>query len=299
MLTLSGDLKSYAGSHRNQLAQSANHLSETLNQFVHHGQCRASKIRALKRLVVEPLVHEIHTLSMALQPYRVTLSNLPLDVKRQFVSANGLARVATYSNLNLERTDALQRFVSQVTHVLPQAGGTPVLFVKGGHIVVSAFKEATLIAIGLIIFIVFAVFRRPRNVLLTVTPLIISVLLTVALMAIFHINFNLANIIVIPLTIGLSVAFGIYVIVRWEHFDCRIASVLKSSIPEGVLVSGLTTLASFGSLSISSDPAMASLGQTLAIALTLILLASLVVLPAILALVEKRIPRASNGERDG
>lgn len=291
MAALSGKLAVFATSRHGALAGSAAKLSTALHSFAAAGRCNAQAVARLREFAVVPLVQEIHTVATALQAQRVTLARLPPDLRRQYLASDGNARLSIYSNLNLQRTDALRTFVNQVQPVVPDAGGTSVLFVRGGQIVVSAFREATLIAIGLILLVVLAVFRHPVRAFLAVTPLALSVLWTVALMGIFGINFNLANIIVMPLTIGLSVAFGIYVIVRWGDAGYRIARVLESSIPEGVLVSGLTTLASFGSLSVSSDPAMASLGKTLAMALSLILVNSLIVLPAFLAFVERFIGR--------
>lgn len=287
-------LSVYASSETGEIGTSARNLAQALRGFQGNGHCDGNSVSKLSNLVVRPLVHDIHAMAHALKPHRVTLAALPEGLRRQYLTPSGVARLSVYSNLDLRKTAALKKFVDQVRAVIPQAGGTSVLFVEGGNIVVSAFREATLIAIGLILLVVFVVFRHPGRVFLALTPLLLSVLLTIAVMVIFHIDFNLANIIVIPLTIGLSVAFGIYVIVRWTDCDYRISQVLESSIPEGVLVSGLTTLVSFGSLSVSSDPAMASLGKTLAIALGIILVNCLVVLPAFLAIVERRYdwPRA-------
>ncbi len=288
-------LATFALSQHGAVSKSAASLAAALRGFTEHERCDAQLVARLRELIVVPLVQDIHGIATALQPHRITLSALPQELRRQYVAPDGRARISIYSSLNLQRTDALRKFVGQVEQVVPDAGGTSVLFVKGGNIVVSAFREATLIAIGLILLVIFAVFRHPVRVLLALVPLALSVLLTVALMGVFHLNFNLANIIVMPLTIGLSVAFGIYVIVRWEDSGYSIRKVLNSSIPEGVLVSGLTTLASFGSLSVSSDPAMASLGKTLAIALTLILITSLIVLPAFLAVVERHMVALKDG----
>lgn len=288
MDTLSENLKTFANRHGSgAMAVSAGKLAAGLKAFLLKNGCEPSSLDRLRNLILEPLLYDIHTIAVALQPREISISSIPRDLRRQYLAPDGVSRIAIFSRLNLNRTDALQRFVREVQKDIPYAGGTPVLFVEGGQIVVRAFREATLIAIGLIVLIVFAVLQHLRNVLLTLTPLVLSVLLTIALMVAFHINFNLANIIVIPLTIGLGVAFGIYVIARWRDCEYHITEVLKSSIPEGVLVSGLTTLASFGSLSVSPDPAMASLGETLAIALLLILVNSLIVLPAILAVVER------------
>ena len=119
--------------------------------------------------------------------------------------------------------------------------------------------------------------------LLVMVPLLLAAAFTVAAMTLLDLPFNLGNIIVLPLLIGLGVAFAIYLVARWRQ-GVSISHLLQTSTPAAVLFSGLTTLSSFGSMAISSDPGMASLGKTLTLALLMVLLCILVVLPAMLML---------------
>ncbi len=265
------------------LAPQAAALGAALARFQAQEGCSPAALLALQRAVMGSLPGRIRDLRLALHPQRVTLGDLPAPLRRRWLTADGRARIEVFSRLDLDRDRALERFVSEVRRILPDAAGTPVLFVEGGHVVVSAFREASWIALAAIGLLLFAVLRRLRDALLTLAPLALAIVLTVAGMVLLGMRFTLANIIVIPLTIGLGVAFGIYVVLRWRA-EPDIEAVLRSSTPEGVLFSGLTTLASFGSLAISPDPAMASLGKTLALALALVLAGSLLVLPALLAL---------------
>lgn len=270
------------------ISEAAARLQSSIKRFTSTVGCSKASVATLHRTILSPLLYQIRSLAMALTAAPVTVSNLPSDLKTQYLSKSGVARLQVFSKSSLNDTASLKRFVTQVERILPEAGGTPVLFVKGGNIVVSAFRKATFISVALIILLIFLVLHRPLAVVLAITPLVLSVLMTLASMAIFQIDFNLGNIIVLPLTIGLSMAFSIYLILRWKEFNYDITEVLRSSIPEGVLTSGLTTLASFGSLMVSDDPAMSILGVTLTIALTSILITSLVVLPAILWIAQKR-----------
>jgi predicted RND superfamily exporter protein len=110
------------------------------------------------------------------------------------------------------------------------------------------------------------------------------------------ISFNLANIIVLPLLIGLGVAFGIYLVTRWRS-GIPVADLLQTSTPEAVLFSALTTMSSFGSLAVASDPGMSVLGRTLSISLAAVLLCILILLPALLALRATPTPGARAGRR--
>jgi len=111
--------------------------------------------------------------------------------------------------------------------------------------------------------------------------------LTVAASIMLHIPLNLANVVALPLVLGLGIAFGIYLVLRRREGN-SIAQVLRSSTSKAVLFSALTTMASFGALGFSRHQGMASLGILLVLTLTLALFCALVVLPALIAELENR-----------
>jgi predicted RND superfamily exporter protein len=185
----------------------------------------------------------------------------------------------------------MRRFTDGVRAVIPQAAGAPVMLVEGGDAVVHAFVEASLIAVVLISLLLVAALRNVIDTLMVLIPLCIAAMMTVATMTIFGISFNLANIIVLPLIIGLGVAFGIYLVMRWRG-GVPVIRLLHTATPEAVLFSALTTMSSFGSLALADDPGMSVLGKTLTLGLISTLFAILILLPALLTL---RTPTA--GER--
>jgi hypothetical protein len=102
-------------------------------------------------------------------------------------------------------------------------------------------------------------------------------------MVLFGLQFNFANIIVLPLLLGLGVSSGIHLVLR-QREEKESARVFASSTPDGVLFSGLTTIAAFGSLMLSGHRGMTSMGLLLTIAISITLIATLVVLPSLMAL---------------
>jgi len=248
--------------------------------------CNPVAVATLRTRLVGPMVALGEAVDRLLNPIPVTLQSLPVTLRENYLSSSGQARVEIFSRLNLHRAKNLKTFVDQVSQVIPNIGGTPVLFVRGGHIVTTAFREASLLAFLFIIVIVCIVLRSARDVVLTIVPLVLSVALTLSTLALLHIRFNIANIIVIPLSIGLSVAFGIYMILRWKNSHYDIHQVLRSSAPEGIMISGMTTLLVFGTLVLTPSPGLFSLGITLLIALFWTLVSSLVILPSILFVVQ-------------
>src|SRR5262249_52422911 len=110
-------------------------------------------------------------------------------------------------------------------------------------------------------------------------PLLLAALLTLAITVVIGIKLNYANIIALPLLLGIGVAFDIYFVMNWRAGE---TGHLQSSTARAVLFSALTTMSAFGSLAVSHDPATAEMGELLAISLAMTLLCTLFVLPALL-----------------
>ncbi len=258
-------------------------LAATISRFLANKGNIPGALSGLERHMIGSLPYLVRTLMRELGAEPVTLASLPANLRQRYVDAAGQARVELFSHLDLNKEANLRRFVSDVRRVAPNATGAPVMLVDGGDAVVDAFLQATAISIALIVILLLIVLRNALDALLAVLPLGFAALLTVATMRLFGLSFDLANIIALPLLIGLAVAFSIYLIMRWRR-GMSMTEVLKTSTPKAVLFSALTTMSSFGSLAISSDPGMARLGETLTIALCAVIVAILVLQPALLFL---------------
>jgi len=259
----------------------ARRLSASLDRFLPAARRDPERIQTLQESVLGTLPDELKKLGEALMASPVTLNSLPKDLRERYLDARGQARVEVFPKENLGSNRNMLEFVRSVQKVVPDAVGAPVMLIEGGEAVLSAFRQATftaLISIGLLLLLSL---RRYRDVLLIMGPLILAALFTVAAMSLLGLSFNLGNIIVLPLLIGLGVAFAIYLVLRWRS-GVDVAHLLQTSTPMAVFFSGLTTLSAFGSLALSSDPGMASLGKALSLALAIVLLSILVVLPALL-----------------
>ncbi|MEJ2643915.1 MAG: MMPL family transporter [Gammaproteobacteria bacterium] len=269
------------------LRPSAEKLQKALRRFREKYGNAPAALHSLQQRVIGTLPTELSNLADALQAQRITLKSLPTALRSRYIAADGRARIEILSGLDLRQSANLSKFVAQVRNVVPDAGGTPVLFVEGGRAVVSAFRQASILSLVLIAALLAITLRTVHDVLLILLPLVLSGVGTVAAMTFLGIDFNLANIIVLPLLIGLGVAFSIYFVLRWRS-GLTVEAIMASSTPGGVLFSALTTLSSFGSLAISPDPGMSILGRTLAIALSVIIVNVLIVLPALLVLLPDR-----------
>ena len=225
-------------------------------------------------------------LNDALMAAPVAFDDLPEELSDRWLTADGRSRVEVLPSETLADNEALARFANAVMEVVPDATGVPVVISEAGKAVVEAFLQATAIALVLITAILAVVLRRVRDVMLVLAPLAFAAVLTVAVAVVLGLPFNFANIIALPLLLGLGVSAGIHLVLRWREMGAA-HHVLASSTPRAVLFSALTTAAAFGSLALSAHRGMNSMGQLLSIAIACTLVAMLVVLPALLALTSK------------
>lgn len=283
MEKLQKNLQELAAKDKGTQGRAAGNLANALGRFLAANAQNPQALASLQSSLLGTLPDELHQLGEALLASRVSIDNLPTDLRSRYLAADGQARVEVFPKADLTNNQKMLQFVSTVLQAEPRAVGAPVMLVQGGEAVLGAFQEATYIAIVGIALLLLLSLRRYRDMLLIVLPLLLAALFTVAAMSLLGVSFNLGNIIVLPLLIGLGVAFGIYIVLRWRS-GVDAAHLLQTSTPMAVFFSGLTTLSAFGSMALSVDPGMASLGDALSIALAVVLLCILVVLPALLLL---------------
>ncbi len=268
------------------LPAAAGRLKAALDGLVGRGDGETA-LADLEGRLMAFLPTALDRLGAALGAGPVALADLPAGLRERWVSPDGRVRVEVHPNSGVTDTAALRRFAEAVLAVAPNATGTPVILSEAGAAVVTAFKQATAIAFVLIAIILIAVLRRVDHVVLVLAPLALAAVLTVATAVLFGLPFNFANVIVLPLLLGLGVSSGIHLVIRLRE-EGEGGRVLASSTPRAVLFSALTTAAAFGSLIASGHRGMVSMGQLLSISIGYTLVAMLVVLPALMTVMSGR-----------
>jgi hopanoid biosynthesis associated RND transporter like protein HpnN len=250
-------------------------LARALDAAVTRG---AGILPDLRDSIVAGLAGTLRDLRLTLSPEKVTMETLPGDLRRAWVTEDGRSRLEIFPKGDPRDNTILERFVAAVRTVAPEATGTPVTIQESGSTVVAAFTRAGVIAITAITLLLLAMLRRPWDVVLVLIPLGLAGLLTAATSVILDLPLNYANIITLPLLLGIGVAFDIYFVMRWR---AGMGGPLQSSTARAVLFSALTTMTAFGSLALSSHPGTAEMGRLLTISLGYVLLCTLLVLPAL------------------
>jgi len=260
-------------------------LVASLAAFAERNQLGDDQLLGLEQRLTRYLPDLLSGLDQALQADLIDLDALPLDLRNQWISeANGDARILVRPAVGINNNNALVRFSDAALEAVPNATGTPIVITQAGRAVVGAFVEASWIAFALITILLFVILRRISDVILVLVPLALAILFTGASSVLLDLQLNFANVIVLPLLLGLGVSGAIHVVMRRRQVRQSQQSLASSSTPRAVLFSALTTVASFGSLAISPHQGMASMGLLLTVAILWSLVCTLIILPALLSL---------------
>jgi hopanoid biosynthesis associated RND transporter like protein HpnN len=239
---------------------------------------------ALTRFLPMQLDH----LRAGLSATKVTIADIPPDISRDWLLPDGGARVQVIPKPEVRREGGMAEFVDEVTRIAPNAGGSAVTIVATSQTIVDAFRTAAIGAFLAILVILTLTMRRLLDVVLVMMPLILSALLTLYVAVLLSLPLNFANIIALPLLLGVGVSFNVYFVMNWRAGR---TSPLSSATARAILFSALTTGTAFGSLALSRHPGTASMGVLLLISLGCTLIASLVFVPSVLAAIGPPSPR--------
>jgi uncharacterized protein len=256
--------------------QAAARLSHALDAAVARG---ASVLPAMIQNLSSNAARRLDELRQSLNPEKVALANLPADLKDDWVASDGRARVEVFPKGDMRDNNQLAQFVAAVRSIAPDATGTPVTIQESAATVTRAFSTAGVIALIAIATLLLIVLRRIGDVVLVLAPLLLAGLLTLATGVLLDLPLNYANIIALPLLLGIGVSFDIYFVMRWRAGG---GDLLQSSTARAILFSALTTGTAFGSLALSNHPGTADMGKLLTLALIFTLLCTFVLLPALL-----------------
>jgi uncharacterized protein len=229
--------------------------------------------------VAAPLRISLDQLRHGLKPQHVTIENIPLDLAGEWVTTDGRARIQVLPKGDPDDTNVLGNFVTSVLAVEPNATGPAVFLYEARNTVVRAFIQAGIFALSAIAALLWITLRRIGDVLLTLLPLLVAGVVTLELCVVFDLPLNFANILALPLLLGVGVAFKIYYITAWRAGK---TALLQSSLTRAVIFSAMTTATAFGSLWLSSQPGTSSMGKLMALALVCTMAAAVLFQPALM-----------------
>ena len=250
-------------------------------------QASDATIMAMDSALTRFLPEQLARLKLALSAEPVTLDDLPADLSRDWVLPDGRARVRVAARPEALAEIGLEGFVAQVRTIAPDATGPAVTITSASNTIVGAFRSAAIYALFMITVILVLALRRTLDVVLVLSPLLLSAMLTLLIAILVPLPLNFANIIALPLLLGVGVSFNVYTVMNWRD---GMTNPLATATTKAIVYSALTTAMAFGSVALSAHPGTASFGVLLILSLTCSLIASLVFLPALLVCVGRPRP---------
>lgn len=246
----------------------------------------AVKLGHYQRALLGDIRETFETLRSQDNSGKMSVEDLPEALRHRFIGITGHHLIQVYPKKDVWERENQEAFVADLRKVDANVTGTPVQLLEYTELLKQSYVEAALWAFGAIVVLVFIHFRSLIQVVLALLPVVLGAVWMVGFMGWTGISFNPANIMTLPLVIGIGVTNGIHILNRFA--EEKNPSILAKSTGKAVLVSGLTTIVGFGSLVIAEHQGIQSLGWVMAVGTATCMTAGLTSLPALLTLLARR-----------
>jgi len=269
-------LRQTAGDTKGPGADAARRLADALTKLADSDEAHR---KAVQDAFVVPLKLDLVDLRAGLAAAPVTRANLPDWLTENWVASGNRARVEIVPKGDTNDDQVMRQFARAVLKAAPTATGQGISTFEWGDTIVYSFKEAAAVALVSIALLLWIVLRRFGDVLLTLIPLIVAAIVTLEICGLTGFALNYANIIALPVLLGVGVAFKIYYILAWRRGQ---TDFLQSALTRAVFFSALLTATAFGSLWLSAHPGTSSMGKLLALSLACTLTSAVLFQPALM-----------------
>jgi uncharacterized protein len=233
---------------------------------------------------------KLEALKASLPVAPVAVADIPTELRSRFIGNTGRYLLQIAPKQDIYDRKPLEAFLNDVRRLEPNATGEPVMVHESMSIMRDSYRGAFLYAFLAIVVLLFFSFRSIRYTVIGLVPLVMGVLLMVSGMWLLGISFNSANVIVMPLVLGIAVDSGIYFINRYRREGESGYEVVTSSTGRGVIYNTLTIMISFGALMLAHHQGVFSIGAVMSLGMVSCQFAFLVTLPAVLVLFGEKRP---------
>jgi len=253
-----------------------------------------AKLKLLNNNLMSSFHGRIARLNDALSPSDVTQENLPKELRERWISNEGIYRIEALPREALASNHALRAFVGDVQRAVgANATGAAIINVSAADAVQTAFIQAFCYALALISVLLWIILRSFKEVVVTLFPLLLAGLIACSVIVLAGFKFNFANVIALPLLLGIGVDSALHLLHRYKTDLPKTAGLLQTSTARAVLFSAATTTVSFGTLAASSHAGTASMGIVLSAGIVALLFCMLIILPAMLLMFVEQGDRSS------
>lgn len=276
-----GDTGRFSSTTNEELEETRTLVDAVKTRLAAHHPAETGDLLAYQAALFGDFERKMSVLRANLQSRPMTLAQIPRELAGRFIGKEGTYLLKVYPRGNIWGREGVQEFVSEVRSVDPDAIGDPITAWEHGTSMERGYLRGGLYAAIAMAVVIFWSFGSLTQLFLAVLPLAVGGAWTLGLMDLFDINFNLANLIILPLIVGYGIMNGLHIVKRYQQ-QGRKGPVIAHSTGRAVFLSATTTMVGFGSLMVASHRGIFSLGFLLSVGVGSILLASLTVLPVLL-----------------
>jgi hypothetical protein len=238
-------------------------------------------LASLEKQLLYNLDGRIHSLNDALNAQPVELNDIPAEVHDRWISPKHY-KIEILPKENLNDNAAMKRFVRQLQAYDNSVIGSPIISIEAGDAVITAFKTAFIYSFIAITLLLLILIKKKQDAVIILVSVLVGAVFTFGFMLLFNIPLNFANIIGLPLLLGIGVDSGIHIADRFHQEQKSNKNIFTTSSSRGVIVSSLTTICSIGNLAFSSHTGTASMGLLLTLGLASMMISIMMILPAFL-----------------
>lgn len=242
------------------------------------------RLAVFSRVLFVDYREKIADLRKNADPTSVQVNQLPEELRKRFISKKGRYLITIFPGVDIWDIDQREKFLRQLRTVDPNVVGNAVHMFESSRLMLEGYIHGGIYALGAIVIFVLLTFKTLKTVFLIFLPVVVGSIWTIGIMDLLGVRFNLANLVILPLILGIGVVNGIHIIHRYREETDKKTTVLSKSTGKAVILSSLTTMIGFGSMMIADHQGIYSLGLVLTVGVGSCLVASVTFLPAILKL---------------
>ncbi|MBW1803599.1 MAG: MMPL family transporter, partial [Deltaproteobacteria bacterium] len=220
----------------------------------------------------------------------IQMADLPASILDRYSNKNRDQFLVTVFPSSDVWKDAefLKRFVADLEMVSDRTTGMPPVFAALVQVIGRDGRNAMLLTVIVVFFLLWMDFRNPLHALMAMIPLAFGVFWMIGLMKMTGMMMTVMNVMGFPLILGIGIDDGVHIIHRWRHEGRGKIQTIFSSTGKAIFLTSLTTMFAFGSLVFSIWRGFGQLGGALFLGVGACFLTTVIILPGIIGLIERK-----------
>lgn len=220
----------------------------------------------------------------------LTLDGLPDGLAGRFQGRDGRLAIYVFPKESIYDMDFLDRLLGEIYSIAPEATGFPTTHQIFSRLVIDGFKKATMLAVLVVLLLLFVEFRTLKGTVTAFLPLLFGGVWMLGALRLMGRSLSYANIIALPLVIGMAVDYGVYLAHRLDEASSANPIWIVRRYGWPVIMAAVTTLAGVAALVLGQHQGVASLGEALVVGIVTSMLAAVALIPSLISVVRRLAP---------